>query len=72
MHFGGLPRSVGALSRDDLVDAVQIAALLTVNEHRVEELSTRADFPPPVERVRSGRTWRRRDIESWARDTGLV
>jgi hypothetical protein len=72
MNFGGLSRNPGALSRDDLVDAVQIAALLTVNEHRVDELSSRADFPPPVERFRSGRTWRRRDIESWAHDTGVV
>jgi hypothetical protein len=58
------------MTTDDLVGVSEIAEMLAVTPQRVGELSLRADFPLPVRQLRSGRTWRRKDIETWASDTG--
>jgi prophage regulatory protein len=60
------------MTAEDLMGIHEIAEQLGVSRQRVDELSRRADFPLPVQRLRSGRIWRRKDVESWARDTGRL
>jgi hypothetical protein len=57
---------------ENLVGVHEIAEIFAVTRQRVGELSLRADFPLPVKQLRSGRIWRRKDVESWARDTGRL
>lgn len=51
----------------------EIAKMLGVTRQSVDELSrTREDFPQPVVRLASGRIWKRKDVEAWARRTGRL
>jgi hypothetical protein len=58
--------------RDELVGQAEIAEMLGVTKQRVHQLTGNVDFPLPVQRLRSGRIWRRKDVETWARDTGRL
>lgn len=49
----------------------EIAELLGVSRQRVDEISrTDERFPGPVDTLRSGRIWRREDVEAWAQAAG--
>ena len=53
----------------DLIGRQELAELLGVTTRTVQRYTERDDFPEPVERLASGRVWRRRDIERWAKKT---
>lgn len=51
-----------------LVGVAEIAELLGVSRQRVDEITrTHADFPVPEAELRSGRIWKRADVEKWAK-----
>ena len=51
----------------------EIAELLSVSRQRVDEITrTDDDFPAPVDTLRSGRVWKRADVEAWARAVGRL
>jgi predicted DNA-binding transcriptional regulator AlpA len=53
----------------DLIGRQEVAQLLEVTTRTVQRYTERDDFPEPVERLATGRVWRRRDIERWAKKT---
>lgn len=58
---------------DHLVGVHEIAALLGVSRQRVDEITrTHPSFPAPDATLRSGRVWRRENVEAWARATGRL
>lgn len=59
------------MAKIELMGVHEIAELLGVSRQRVDEITrTDARFPEPVDTLRSGRIWRRRDVEAWAAATG--
>ena len=54
------------------VGAAEIAQLLRVSRQRVDQLTLRQDFPPPVAELVSGRVWVRVVVERWAMLTGRI
>lgn len=61
---------------DDLLDAVDVAAIIGVAEPKVVGIYRKryADFPAPVWTSRGGRCvlWLRSEIVHWARATGRL
>jgi prophage regulatory protein len=56
-----------------LVGAAEIAELLGISRQRVHQLvEDDSTFPKPEADLRSGRVWKREDIEAWARRTGRL
>jgi predicted DNA-binding transcriptional regulator AlpA len=49
-----------------IVGVAEIAELLGVSRQRVDQLTRRADFPPAVAELASGRLWVRGQVERWA------
>jgi len=56
----------------DLVSRVEIAELLGISRQRVQQLTDRPDFPPPVADLAIGKVWARSAVEQWARRTGRL
>lgn len=50
---------------DELAGLSEIAQMLGVTKRTVQRYMARADWPDPVERLATGRVWRRVDIEAW-------
>jgi excisionase family DNA binding protein len=49
----------------------EIAELLGVSRQYVDRLTRDDDtFPAPVVELRSGRVWKREDVEAWAKKVG--
>jgi len=61
---------------DDLIDARQVAALLSLSRRSAVTVyrSRYADFPEPVRTSEGGRCllWLRQEVEAWARATGRL
>jgi hypothetical protein len=59
---------------EDLVTAGGIAGMLGVSKARADQLTRQKGFPEPAAEVATGgrtiRTWRRQDVEAWAKATG--
>lgn len=50
----------------DLMGVGEVAERLGVSRQRVDQLTREhADFPEPVEHLRSGRVWKKAAIEAW-------
>lgn len=57
------------VSPDELAAVSEIAELLNVSRRTAANYVERDDFPEPYDRLSTGRVWRRRDVERWARAT---
>jgi prophage regulatory protein len=55
------------MTSNDRVGLAEIAAMLGVTKNTALRYARRGDFPVPVEQLASGRVWRRRDVEIWAK-----
>jgi predicted DNA-binding transcriptional regulator AlpA len=55
------------MSPDDLIGFSELVRLLGQPKGTVARHTKRVDFPAPVETLASGRVWRRRDVERWAK-----
>jgi predicted DNA-binding transcriptional regulator AlpA len=54
-----------------LVGAAEIAQMLGgLSRQRVSQLTSAADFPEPLERLRMGSVWRYTDVLAWAKRNG--
>lgn len=53
-------------ARAELVGIAEIADMLGVSKQRAHTLSGRDDFPAPVDRLKQGSVWRRRDLSTFA------
>ena len=51
---------------EDLVGVAEAAEILGVGRQQVHRLSRRNDFPEPLAELKSGKIWRRADVERWA------
>ena len=51
----------------DLLGRLEVAQMLGVTTRTVQRYTERNDFPEPVETLATGRVWRQRDIEKWAK-----
>ncbi|RSM66641.1 DNA-binding protein [Amycolatopsis sp. WAC 01376] len=56
----------------ELVGGAEIGRLFGVGRQRVYQLTSRDDFPEPVERLAMGNVWRTDDVRKWARDHDRV
>lgn len=45
----------------------ELGARLRVSRQRLAEITARADFPEPIDHLRSGRVWLKADVERWIR-----
>lgn len=58
----------------DLIGVAELAELLGVTRQRASEIQTRAGFPAPVVKLKSGPVWKRTSInaflETWSRKPG--
>ena len=62
----GVRGTVAGMS-PDLVGFGELPKLLGVSRATAARLAKREDFPVPIEQLASGRVWRRRDVERWAK-----
>ena len=52
-----------------LVGAHEIRVMLGgISRQRVHQITSRADFPKPVEELAQGKVWDRADVEHWIRE----
>jgi prophage regulatory protein len=59
------------LTMQRLVGAAEIGEVLGgLSRQRVNQLSTKADFPAPVVELRMGKVWDLADIQQWAEQRG--
>lgn len=63
------PRRAVGSTLVELVSRSEIAELLGVTTRTVQRYTERSDFPKPLGQLATGRVWRRKDIEVWARKT---
>jgi predicted DNA-binding transcriptional regulator AlpA len=54
------------MERSELVGFGEVIDLLGVPHSTAARYMKRPDFPPPFQRLSSGRVWRRTDVERWA------
>lgn len=53
-----------------LVGSAEIGVMLNVGRQRVQQITSREDFPAPEVTLAMGKVWKRADVEAWARDHG--
>ncbi|GAA2914159.1 helix-turn-helix transcriptional regulator [Actinoplanes cyaneus] len=53
--------------RPPLMGLQEIQHLLGLSRQRIQQLTLRADFPPPYQTLAMGRVWLAGDIEAWIR-----
>jgi hypothetical protein len=46
----------------------EISAMFEVTKRTAQRYVERSDFLAPIERLATGRIWRRSDVESWGRE----
>ncbi len=51
----------------ELAGLAEIAAMFGVTKDTALKYADRPDFPEPLDRLASGRIWRRSDVEQWGR-----
>lgn len=63
-------RAVGSLGvpPDELASLAEIMEVLKVSKRTAQKYARRADFPEPLDRLASGRVWRRDEVEAWGRE----
>jgi len=49
----------------ELVGLAEVAELLGVTKRTATSYSNRDDFPAPLQRLKAGPVWRRRDVTAW-------
>jgi predicted DNA-binding transcriptional regulator AlpA len=55
------------MSPDELAQLSEVAEILGVSRRTAARSVDRDGFPAPVDVLATGRVWRRRDVEAWAR-----
>jgi prophage regulatory protein len=55
------------MSPEEIAQLAEVAEILGVSRSTAARAVDRDDFPEPVDTLATGRVWRRRDIEKWAR-----
>lgn len=58
------------LDMDHLVGAQEIGRLFRVGRQRVQQLTSRDDFPEPVVELAMGKVWSTEDVRRWATEHG--
>jgi hypothetical protein len=53
---------------DELASLAEISAMFEVTKRTAQRYVERPDFPAPIERLATGRIWRRSTVEAWGRD----
>lgn len=56
------------MAPDELAGFTEVMATLAVSKRTARKYVDRADFPAPVDRLATGRVWRRADVERWGRE----
>ena len=61
--------SIGSIpmSPNELAQLAEVAEILGVSKRTAARAVDRADFPEPFDLLATGRVWRRRDVERWAK-----
>lgn len=60
---------IGIMQR--LVGAAEVGEVFGgISRQRVNQLTTRADFPRPLVELRMGKVWDLADVEAWAESKG--
>jgi predicted DNA-binding transcriptional regulator AlpA len=54
------------MSPDELAGLSEIMALLGVTKRTALKYVNRPEFPEPIDRLSTGRVWRRADVQNWA------
>jgi hypothetical protein len=57
------------MAPEEVVGLAELAELLAVTKRTAARYTTRADFPEPLARLRSGPVWKRADVERWGKAT---
>ena len=52
------------------VGSAEIAAMFGVSRQRVYQLTSRADFPAPMVKLKAGAIWVTADVVEWAKSRG--
>lgn len=55
-----------------LMGSAEIAELFGVSRQRVQQLTSRPDFPEPFDVLAMGKVWKREDVLAWARARGRI
>ena len=56
-----------------LVGAAEISLMLGgLSRQRVQQLTSRRDFPKPYDELAMGKVWKRSAVEAWARKHGRL
>lgn len=56
------------MAPDGLAGFAEVMAILAVSKRTARKYVERSDFPAPVDRLATGRVWRRADVERWGRE----
>jgi predicted DNA-binding transcriptional regulator AlpA len=54
------------VSPDELAGLSEIVAMLGVTKRTALKYVAREDFPEPIDRLATGRVWRRSEVRAWA------
>lgn len=55
---------------DKWVGSAEIAAMFGISRQRVYQLTSRADFPEPMVRLKAGAVWVTAEVVAWAEARG--
>jgi predicted DNA-binding transcriptional regulator AlpA len=58
--------------RAELAGPAELAQVLGVSRTRVQQITAKPDFPPPVAELVMGNVWDLADIRRWAKTTGRL
>jgi prophage regulatory protein len=53
-----------------IMGSYEIGEMLGLSRQRVQQLTSRRDFPKPYAVLKMGQVWRRPVVEAWAREHG--
>ncbi|MGI5211936.1 helix-turn-helix transcriptional regulator [Plantactinospora sp. CA-290183] len=55
---------------DELVGVAEIRDMLggNLSRQRVHVITSHRDFPAPVQKLKMGQVWRKRDVEEWIKN----
>jgi len=55
-----------------LMGSHEIADLFGVSRQRAQQITARKDFPKPYDVLHMGKIWKRKAVETWAREHGRL
>ena len=55
-----------------LMGSHEIAEMFGVSRQRAQQITARRDFPKPYDVLHMGRIWKRKTVETWAREHGRL